>query len=103
MLRVDPATGKTRWHKDWIGERIHRSGKFLCVARAKRSGVEHIAAAMNDTSAPTHFRVYRLDHATGNELWDYHQPKPAASLEPRPSRRLLQDGGEVKVLKFLAL
>ncbi len=102
ILQVDTGTGRILWQKPYIGERFNLSGKFVYVSRAQVSGVEIAAAAMNDTHAPTHHRIYRLDPETGAELWQFYRPKPPVFLDARKNRLLLQYRTEIRMLKFLA-
>jgi len=106
ILQVDARSGKVIWQRDRLGERLQVTGKFVYASRAQVSTVDLAAAAMNqrdESKVPVHHRIWRLDPATGKELWEYYEPRAPIHLEARQNRLLLLYPNELQVLKFLAL
>jgi hypothetical protein len=100
ILRVEPATGKVLWMREGIGETAYVSGKYLYTTSAQISAAEYIGAGGNLEEVPIHYRVRRIDPATGGEKWVWYRPRPAQTFQPLGNCFLVQSRAEAAVLSF---
>jgi hypothetical protein len=103
---VDPQSGKILWQAQRLGQECFLSGNYLYTASAQRGGValaNGLAEALNAprNEGPVYFRIYRLDPATGNLLWEFYREEAPVDLSFQQNRFLLRFGNDVQVWKFL--
>jgi len=103
LICVDAESGKVLWQKDRLGEQLHVSGDFIYGSRAQISGVDLFVAATEDSKAPVHHRIWRLDPKSGRDLWEFYRPKAPLSIRAMNNHLLLHYSREVEVLSFWSL
>jgi outer membrane protein assembly factor BamB len=107
LLKVDPATGKILWQAPRLGQDCFLSGKFLYTASVQKGGMaltQGLAEALNAGAAqegPVYFHLYRLDPATGDEMWDFYRAEAPAELYIRQNRILARFGNDVEAWKYI--
>ena len=99
IMKVDPATGKTLWKAQKVGEDCVLSGKFVYGMRSSTS----YAWLRLEDGPQNHFNVYRLNPRTGGTVWNYNQPRAGIKSEADHNWLMLQFGDEIQVLNFLSL
>ena len=107
VTTVDPATGKILWQAPRLGQDCFLSGKFLYTASVQKGGMaltQGLAEALNAGAAqegPVYFHLYRLDPATGDEMWDFYRAEAPAELYIRQNRILARFGNDVEAWKYI--
>ena len=103
IMKVGAASGKVFWKADQLGERFYVSGKYVYVAEARISGLDVIRAGGDDSEAPVHHRIYRIDPSNGKYIWQYYQPQAPRRIDVQKNRLLLQYADEIRVLSYLTM
>lgn len=102
LLKVERSSGRVLWQTARLADQCFVSGKFVYAARGQVSRTDQFIALQSggDSEAPIHHRIYRVDPARGNELWEYYRPKVPMAITPNQNRILLLYPDEVRVLRF---
>ena len=103
IMKVDAATGRVLWKADHLGDRIYLSGKYVYVTEGRVSGLDVMRAGGDDSTAPVHHRIYRLNPGNGEYIWRYYEPRAPGHISVQKNRLLLQYGDEIQVLSYLTL
>jgi len=107
LLKVEPHSGKILWQAQGRGQDCFLSGKFLYTSGTQQGGMalaNGLAEALNapQQEGPVYFRVYRLDPATGQSLWEFYREEAPGALAFAQNRFLVRFGSNLQVWKFLA-
>ncbi|PYJ79425.1 MAG: hypothetical protein DME22_25490 [Verrucomicrobia bacterium] len=62
-----------------------------------------IRAGGDDSEAPVHHRIYRIDPGNGKYIWEYYQPQAPRRIYVQKNRLLLQYADEIRVLSYLTM
>jgi hypothetical protein len=104
VLKVDPTSGKILWRVEKIGYDFHVAGPFVYLMKTRVSNVDLLAATLNQQAdLRVHFRLYRIDPATGKTVWEYYRPEEPAAMVAQSRHILLLFGDRLEVLSFLSL
>jgi outer membrane protein assembly factor BamB len=106
LLKVDAKSGKTLWDAGRTGVHCEMSGKFLYGLNEQVGGLSY-AVGLSDAlgspySADEHFRIYRLKPSNGTQMWEFYQNGSPQNVDFAENRILVQNPGQVRVLKFLS-
>jgi hypothetical protein len=72
--------------------------------KTRVSNVDLLAATLNQQAdLRVHFRLYRIDPATGKTVWEYYRPEEPAAMVAQSRHILLLFGDRLEVLSFLSL
>jgi hypothetical protein len=107
ILKVDPRSGKILWQVQKLGQRCYLSGKYVYTTSANQGGIAMaigLAEAVNAPrpDAPVYFHIYRLDPASGEEMWDFYREEAPEEEAFQQNWFVLRFGSEVQAWKFLA-
>lgn len=106
ILKVDPRSGKILWQVQKLGQRCYLSGKYVYTVSANQGGMAMLvglAEAVNAPrpDAPVYFHIYRLDPASGEEMWDFYREEAPEEEAFQQNWFVLRFGNEVQAWKFL--
>jgi outer membrane protein assembly factor BamB len=103
IMKVDPATGRILWKAANVADELYLAGKYVYGTRAQVSNLEMITSFSSRKSAPTHFRIFRINPKDGEVLWTYYQPEEPLTLGFQGRTILWLARNELRVLRFLSL
>jgi PQQ-like domain len=101
LMKVDAASGRVLWQADRVQAAIP-AGKWLYGYWAGTSMLDAASAAMNQTEARAVLSLYRLDPATGKQLWFWHDQGAPKQVEAFETRVLIRRQTELKIVSFFS-
>ncbi|MEP6664736.1 MAG: hypothetical protein ABJC04_13850, partial [Verrucomicrobiota bacterium] len=106
LLKVNPASGKTLWKCELVGNTCFLTGKFVYLANTAPTGNAMLLGLEEGLGAQSHadanLLLFRLDPSNGERLWTLNKSGVPSGMDFFANRILLHYGNEIELLKYLS-
>jgi hypothetical protein len=104
LMKLDPRNGQKLWQIQRRADLLDCfvSGNFVYMQTSDVASLDIFRAVRHGREIPVHFRVIRLNPASGDTRWEYYRDREPREVDYQQNRILLRYPGRVEVLRFLS-